>query len=85
MSDDYFVFLMRNVWHLSSQDAANEGGYRDLSNTTCKRVLVSYVDGSQRVEEIKNDLGLRVGDMADIRRRLEQQGHRGIKEVSLYQ
>eukprot|EP00658_Telonema_sp_P-2_P025979 TRINITY_DN20481_c0_g1_i1.p1 TRINITY_DN20481_c0_g1~~TRINITY_DN20481_c0_g1_i1.p1 ORF type:complete len:175 (+),score=47.07 TRINITY_DN20481_c0_g1_i1:365-889(+) len=84
VSDDYFVFMMRNVWHLSSTDDASAGGYKDLSNTTCKRVLVSYVDGSQRVEEIKNDLGLRVGDMADIRRRLEQQGHRGIKEVALY-
>jgi hypothetical protein len=88
VSDDYFVFMMRNVWHLSSTDegtTSEEGYYKDLTNTTCKRVLVSYVDGSQRVEEIKNDLGLRVGDMADIRRRLEEQGHRGIKEVALYQ
>lgn len=88
VSDDYFVFMMRNVWHLSSQDdpssATGPGGFRDLTNTTCKRVLVSYVDGSQRVEEIKNDLGLRAGDMGEIRRRLEQQGHRGIKEIALY-
>lgn len=77
-NDDYFELMIRNCWHLS-------GGSTALAtNTTNKRVLVTLVDGSQRVEEIKNDIGIRAGDKAAMMRRLEQQGVRGIKNLELY-
>eukprot|EP00501_MAST-03F_sp_TOSAG23-6_P001445 GSMAST32.ASY1.ANO1.1502.1 assembled CDS len=72
--DDYFELMMRNAWHIS-------GGEGWLENTTC-RVLVIYDDGSQSVEEIKNDLGISANDL-DTMNRLEQQGIKNIKSIEL--
>lgn len=44
--DDYFELMMRNSWHIS-------GGEGWCANTSCRRVLVTYCDGHQSVEEIK--------------------------------
>ena len=66
-SDDYFELMMRNAWHIS-------GGDGWCSNTTNKRVLVTHSDGSQTVEEIKDDLGLKEGDTAGMVERLRRQG-----------
>ena len=61
--DDYFELMIRNAWHIS-------GGSGWSANTANKRVLVTNADGSQSVEEIKNDLGLRQGDRAGAIARL---------------
>jgi hypothetical protein len=45
--------MMRNAWHIS-------GGEGWCANTSNRRVLVTHNDGSQSVEEIKNDLGVKV-------------------------
>ncbi len=74
--DDYFELMMRNVWHIS-------GGQGVAQNTTCLRVLVTYVDNRQQVVEVKNDLGLNRRDMDAIRARLEKQGVKNIKTISL--
>jgi Ca2+-binding EF-hand superfamily protein len=66
-SDDYFELMMRNAWHIS-------GGAGWCSNTTNKRVLVTHTDGSQTVEEIQDDLGLKEGDSAGMVERLRRQG-----------
>ena len=65
--DDYFELMIRNAWHIS-------GGSGWSANTANKRVLVTNADGSQSVEEIKNDLGLRQGDRAGAIARLKSQG-----------
>ena len=65
--DDYFELMMRNAWHIS-------GGEGWCANTSNKRVLVTHADGSQTVEEIKHDLGLKAGDKAGIMARLAAQG-----------
>jgi calcyphosin len=66
-NDDYFELMIRNAWHIS-------GGEGWSANTANKRVLVTRADGSQYVEEIKNDLGLKAGDKAGMMARLHAQG-----------
>ena len=73
--DDYFELMMRNCWHLS-------GGEGVSTNTSCRRVLVVFQDDSQRVVEIKNDLGVG-SDMGKIMQRLKEQGVEGVKRVEL--
>merc|ERR1712100_61567 len=52
--DDYFELMMRNAWHIS-------GGAGASANTSNLRVLVVHKDGSQTVEEVQDDLGLKNG------------------------
>jgi calcyphosin len=75
-NDDYFELMIRNAWHIS-------GGEGWSANTANKRVLVTRVDGSQYVEEIKNDLGLKAGDKAGMMARLKAQGV-DVASVSLF-
>ena len=49
-NEDYFELMMRNAWHIS-------GGEGQAANSANLRVLVTRPDGSQFVEEVKNDLG----------------------------
>ena len=70
-SDDYFELMIRNAWHIS-------GGEGVCANTTNKRVLVTRADGTQAVEEVKNDLGLKAGDRVGILSRLKEQGVNAI-------
>ena len=65
--DDYFELMMRNAWRIA-------GGEGAAANTANKRVLVTNRDGSQSVQTIKNELGMRPGDKEDARRRLAEQG-----------
>ena len=65
--DDYFELMMRNAWRIS-------GGTGAAANTANKRVLVTNRDGSQSVQTINNELGMKAGDKEDARRRLAQQG-----------
>lgn len=74
--DDYFELMIRNAWHISG----GEGAY---ANTTCRRVLVTHLDGSQEVCEIKNDLGLAADDIDGMILRLKGQGIPNIKSISL--
>jgi len=74
--DDYFELMIRNAWHMS-------GGEGWCANTSCRRVLVTYEDGSQEVVEIENDLGLKSDDIEGMIKRLEDQGVTGIKKISL--
>jgi Ca2+-binding EF-hand superfamily protein len=69
--DNYFELMIRNCWHLS-------GGTGAAENTTCRRVLVTFLDKSQKVVEVKNDLGLRFDKTEDVKRRLMAQGLRDI-------
>ncbi|DBA03346.1 TPA: hypothetical protein N0F65_004623 [Lagenidium giganteum] len=66
-SDDYFELMMRNAWHIS-------GGEGNCANTSNRRVLVTRADGTQSVEEIKNDLGIRAQDKDKMRANLHAQG-----------
>eukprot|EP01006_Ploeotia_vitrea_P054185 TRINITY_DN67858_c7_g1_i1.p1 TRINITY_DN67858_c7_g1~~TRINITY_DN67858_c7_g1_i1.p1 ORF type:complete len:420 (-),score=48.45 TRINITY_DN67858_c7_g1_i1:958-2217(-) len=74
--DDYFELMMRNAWHIS-------GGEGVCANTTCRRVLVMHKDGTQTVEEIKNDLGVAQDDVEEMQRRLVAQGITDIRKVVL--
>eukprot|EP00753_Platysulcus_tardus_P007636 PLAT15325.1.p2 GENE.PLAT15325.1~~PLAT15325.1.p2 ORF type:complete len:357 (+),score=205.89 PLAT15325.1:145-1215(+) len=65
--DDYFELMIRNAWHIS-------GGSGAYENTSNMRVLVTHADGSQTVEEVKNDLGLARDDIEGIKARLAEQG-----------
>lgn len=66
-SDDYFELMMRNAWHIS-------GGEGHCANSTNRRVLLTNPDGSERVVEIRNDLGIKATDFARMRANLEAQG-----------
>lgn len=66
-SDDYFELMIRNAWHMS-------GGEGWSANTANRRVLVTNSDGSQSVEEIKDDLGLKADDKVGMLSRLKSQG-----------
>ena len=65
--DEYFELMVRNSWRIS-------GGKGAAANTANTRVLVTADDGSQSVQEVKNDLGLKRGDTAETTRRLKAQG-----------
>eukprot|EP00981_Chlorochromonas_danica_P005725 scaffold1182_cov229-Ochromonas_danica.AAC.1 len=74
--DDYFELMIRNAWHLS-------GGEGFAANTANLRVLVTRLDGSQTIEVIQNDLGLKKGDSAAIIARLKAQGI-PVASISLF-
>lgn len=76
-NDTYFELMMRNAWHISGGTGAGQ-------NTTCRRVLVTYKDGRQLIEEIKNDLGIGPKDIEKMKAALEQQGCRDILRVEIY-
>lgn len=73
--DDYFETMIRNCWHIS-------GG--SVGNTTCRRVLVTFKDGRQSIEEIKNDLGIGPKDVDKMKANLEKQGLKDIVKIELY-
>jgi len=66
-NDDYFELMIRNAWHIS-------GGEGWCANSSCRRVLVTHTDGTQTVEEIKNDLGISDTDKEAMLVNLKQQG-----------
>ena len=66
-SDDYFELMIRNAWHIS-------GGEGVYANSTNRRVLVTRADGSQAVEEVKNDIGVRASDKEAMIAKLRAQG-----------
>ena len=68
-NDDYFELMIRNAWHIS-------GGEGWAANSANRRVLVTKADGTQSVEEIKDDLGLKQGDRNGAMARLRKQGLR---------
>ena len=74
--DTYFELMIRNAWHIS-------GGEGQAANTANRRVLATRSDGSQYVQEIKNDLGLRRGDKDGAMNRLKAQGV-DVSDVSQY-
>uniref|UniRef100_K3WUX9 EF-hand domain-containing protein n=1 Tax=Globisporangium ultimum (strain ATCC 200006 / CBS 805.95 / DAOM BR144) TaxID=431595 RepID=K3WUX9_GLOUD len=76
VNDDEFELMIRNAWHLS-------GGNEWCANTTCRRVLVTFRDGSQRVLEIENDLGVNANDKHKMIQKLTEQGYRQIVGISL--
>jgi Ca2+-binding EF-hand superfamily protein len=66
-NEEYFELMIRNAWHIS-------GGEGAAANSANRRVLVTRADGSQYVEEIKDDLGLKANDKAGMIARLKAQG-----------
>lgn len=75
-SDDYFELMIRNAWHMS-------GGEGVCRNTTCLRVLVTFLDGRQQVVEVKDDLRVRRDDIPAIKAKLQSQGVDNIKSIDL--
>ena len=76
-NEDYFELMIRNAWHIS-------GGTGVAANTSCRRVLVTHNDGTQTVEEIKNDIRMKPDDIAAMKQNLMQQGITDIKKIQLY-
>ncbi|KAE9105204.1 hypothetical protein PF010_g13109 [Phytophthora fragariae] len=74
--DDEFELMVRNAWHLS-------GGVGWSANSSCRRVLATFRDGSQRVLEIENDLGITATDTRRMMEKLAAQGYRDIVSLSL--
>ena len=77
--DVYFELMIRNAWHIS-------GGEGDAQCTSNLRVLVTHSDGTQGVEEVKNDLGLvnkkEKGFQEQLMKRLSAQGLKDIKSAN---
>jgi hypothetical protein len=65
--DSYFELMMRNAWRIA-------GGTGAAANTANKRVLVTNRDGTQSVQTIHNELGMKPGDKEEARCRLAMQG-----------
>lgn len=74
--DDYFELVIRNVWHIS-------GGEGWCENTTCRRLLVLHEDGTQTVEEIKDDFDIASTDLEAMKKNLLARGI-PAKKVALY-
>lgn len=75
-SDDYFELMMRNAWHMS-------GGEGVCTSTTCRRVLVTHMDGHQSIEEIHDDLGIAADDLGQMKLNLKRQGI-DAKDIKTY-
>jgi Ca2+-binding EF-hand superfamily protein len=73
-NDEYFELMMRNAWHMS-------GGKGAAANTSNLRVLIIFIDGSQQIVEIENDMGLDKTDARAIRTALRKQGYTNIAKV----
>ncbi|KAG7398885.1 hypothetical protein PHYBOEH_010209 [Phytophthora boehmeriae] len=76
LNDDEFELMVRNAWHLS-------GGVGWSANSSCRHVLATFRDGSQRVLEIENDLGIAASDTRRMLDKLAAQGYRDIVSISL--
>lgn len=66
--DAYFELMIRNSFHIS-------GGEGWAENTTNRRVLATLKDGTQKVLEIKNDLGIGSTDIPAMMENLKSQGY----------
>ena len=60
------------------------GGQGQAANTANRRVLVTDKNGRQSVQTIEADLGLRSGDLTDVRGRLARQGLADLGEIQMY-
>eukprot|EP00668_Euglena_longa_P017264 GGOE01021637.1.p1 GENE.GGOE01021637.1~~GGOE01021637.1.p1 ORF type:complete len:937 (+),score=122.24 GGOE01021637.1:36-2846(+) len=74
-NDDFFELLIRNTWHIS-------GGVGAAGCTSCRRVLVTFIDGRRSVESLHNDLRISLDDLEAIQANLEAQGISGIASVA---
>jgi hypothetical protein len=94
--DDYFELMIRNAWRIAGgqgmcANTANRFVICDNAEVSCdnssavmrRRVLVTNKDGSQSVQTITNELGLKAGDIDGIRSRLAQQGIQA-QDIGLY-
>mmetsp|Transcript_1269 Transcript_1269/g.1117 ORF Transcript_1269/g.1117 Transcript_1269/m.1117 type:complete len:130 (-) Transcript_1269:1633-2022(-) len=68
--------MIRNAWHIS-------GGEGWCENSSNRRVLVTLKDGTQRVEEIKNDIGIKADDKEALLANLAAQGITDIVSIDL--
>mmetsp|Transcript_12643 Transcript_12643/g.23060 ORF Transcript_12643/g.23060 Transcript_12643/m.23060 type:complete len:2081 (+) Transcript_12643:183-6425(+) len=66
-SDEYFELMIRNAWHMSGGEAQ----YQSSGNL---RVRALLADGTTKVVELQNDLGVKPGDRLLIIKRLKKQG-----------
>ncbi|GMH63385.1 hypothetical protein TrLO_g12778, partial [Triparma laevis f. longispina] len=66
-SEDYFELMIRNAWRMAGEEAQ----YESSGNM---RVRVMMADGSSKVVELLDDLGLKPGDRRMILKRLRKQG-----------
>jgi Ca2+-binding EF-hand superfamily protein len=74
--DDYFELMIRNAWHIA-------GGSGWCANTTNKRILVTFNDGTQKVVGLEHDMGQDLRNHAVVQRLLDQQGVRNVKSWKL--
>lgn len=65
--DDYFELMIRNAWHIT-------GGTGQYQNTANTRLLVTLVDGSEKVVTLEHDLGLDMRNVAVVKAQLKAQG-----------
>ena len=70
--DSYFELMMRNAWHIS-------GGRGQSANTSNRRVLITHKDGTQSVQEVRDDF--LVKGKAEVKSKLAQQGHSDVKDI----
>jgi Ca2+-binding EF-hand superfamily protein len=73
--DDYFELMIRNAWHIP-------GGQGQYENTANTRVLATFVDGTQKVVMIEDDLGLDLNDQQAVLHKLKKQGIKNVVSVS---
>jgi len=75
-TDAQFELIIRNAWHLS-------GGSGQSQNTSNLRVRVTFMDGSEEVIEIKNDMGLDRTNPKAVKTALAKQGCSRIAKIHL--
>lgn len=74
-NDDYFELMMRNAWHV-------RGGSGQFTSSGNTRVLVTFVDGSQKVVAIEDDLGVDFKNHKEVLAHLKQQGLKNVVSAS---
>jgi Ca2+-binding EF-hand superfamily protein len=76
--DDYFELMIRNAWHIP-------GGKGQFENTANLRVLVTFIDGTQQVIGIDDDLGMGSNPSQSVlKARLRKQGVVNIQKVTIH-
>ena len=71
--DDYFELMIRNAWHIA-------GGEGACANSSNRKVLCKFKDGTEELVLIQNDMGLGTDEdkiMAQLKKEKAGEKHGG--------
>ncbi|GMI15003.1 hypothetical protein TrVE_jg10976 [Triparma verrucosa] len=77
--DDYFELMIRNAWHIA-------GGEGACANSSNRKVLCKFKDGTEELVLIQNDMGLGTDEdkiMAQLKKEKAGEKHGGVVKIDI--